>query len=71
MPFEILIADAPSYPKQELPTLNEVKRRVITQTLKFTKGRKLAAAEILGIERRQLNRLIKKLNISEVNKPIK
>ena len=68
MPFEITIADSPSYPKQELPTLDEVKRRIVTQTLEFTKGRKLAAAKILGIERRQLNRLIEKLNISKINK---
>lgn len=64
MPFEIIIADSPSYPKHELPTLDEVKRRIITQTLEFTRGRKLAAAKILGIERRKLNRLIEKLNIS-------
>ena len=63
MPFEIIIADSPSYPKNELPTLDEVKRKIITQTLEFTKGRKLAAARILGIERRRLNRLIDKLNI--------
>ena len=47
MPFEILIADSPSYPGQELPTLDDVKRRIITQTLEFTKGRKIAAAKIL------------------------
>lgn len=64
LPFEIIIAESASYPKNELPTLDEVKRKIITQTLEFTKGRKLAAAEILGIERRSLNRLIKKLNIS-------
>lgn len=64
LPFEIIIADSPAYPKHELPTLDEVKRRIITQTLEFTKGRKLAAAKILGIERRRLNRLIEKLNIS-------
>jgi DNA-binding NtrC family response regulator len=64
MPFEIIIADSPSYPKNELPTLDEVKRRIVTHTLEFTKGRKLATARILGIERRQLNRLIEKLNIS-------
>ena len=68
MPFEIIIADSPSYPKHELPTLDEVKRRIILQTLEFTKGRKLAAAKILGIERRRLNRLIKKLNISVTKK---
>lgn len=64
MPFEIIIADSQMYPKQELPTLDEVKRKIITQTLKFTGGRKIAAAKILGIERRSLNRLIDKLNIS-------
>ena len=68
MPFEIIIADSPAYPKHELPTLDEVKRKVITQTLEFTKGRKLAAAKILGIERRRLNRLIEKLNIPQVKK---
>jgi DNA-binding NtrC family response regulator len=70
MPFEIIISDFPSYPKQELPTLDQVKRKIITQTLKFTKGRKIAASKILGIERRSLNRLIQKLNIpiSEIKK---
>jgi DNA-binding NtrC family response regulator len=64
IPFEVIIADSQLYPKHELPTLDEVKRRIITHTLEFTEGRKLAAARILGIERRRLNRLIGKLNIS-------
>ena len=63
LPFEIIIADSPSYPKHELPTLDEVKRKIVTETLEYTRGRKLAAAKILGIERRTLNRLIEKLNI--------
>jgi DNA-binding NtrC family response regulator len=63
MPFEIIIADSPSYPKDHLPTLDEVKRKVISQALEYTKGRRIAAARILGIERRQLNRLMDKLNI--------
>jgi DNA-binding NtrC family response regulator len=63
MPFEIIIADSQLYPKNEMPTLDEVKRRIITKTLEFTKGKKMAAAKILGIERRSLNRLIEKLNI--------
>ena len=67
MPFEIIISDSPSYPKDHLPTLDEIKRKVITQTLEYTKGRKIAAARILGIERRQLNRLIEKLDISAGN----
>ena len=64
LPFEIIISESASYPQHEMPTLDEVKRKIITQTLEYTKGRKLAAAEILGIERRSLNRLIKKLSIS-------
>ncbi|MGA2680073.1 MAG: sigma-54 dependent transcriptional regulator [Sedimentisphaerales bacterium] len=66
LPFELIIADSPSYLKDlkdQLPTLDEVKRRVITQTLEYTKGRRIAAAKILDIERRQLNRLMEKLNI--------
>lgn len=68
LPFEIIIADSPAYPKHELPTLDEVKRKIILETLEFTKGRKLAAAKILGIERRRLNRMIEKLNISITEK---
>jgi len=68
MPFEIIISDSLSYPEHELPTLDAVKRRIITQTLEYTKGRKIAAARILGIERRRLNRLIEKLNISATKK---
>ncbi len=64
LPFEVIIADSTLYPKHELPTLDEVKRKVISQTLELTRGRKIAAAKILGIERRRLNRLIEKLNIS-------
>jgi two-component system response regulator HydG len=70
LPLEIIIADSTPYSKKELPTLDEVKRKIIAQTLEFTKGRKLAAARILGIERRQLNRLIEKLNISAARKNI-
>jgi DNA-binding NtrC family response regulator len=68
LPFEIIVADSTTYPRHELPTLDEVKRKIITQTLDFTNGRKIAAAKILGIERRQLNRLIETLNISNARK---
>ena len=71
LPFEILISETKEYPKHQMPTLDDVKRRVITQTLRYTKGRKIAAAKILGVERRSLNRLIEKLNISisEIKNP--
>ena len=63
LPFEIIVAENAPYPKHELPTLDQVKRKIITQTLQYTRGRKIAAAKLLGIERRKLNRLIEKLNI--------
>lgn len=63
LPVELVIAQSKQYPKHELPTLDEVKRRIVIQTLEYTDGRKLAAAKILGIERRSLNRLIEKLDI--------
>jgi transcriptional regulator with PAS, ATPase and Fis domain len=63
LPFEMLLDQAPEYPKHELPTLDQAKRILITKTLEHTHGRKIAAAKILGIERRKLNRLIERLNI--------
>lgn len=68
LPFEIIVDNSTDYPKHELPTLDEVKRKIITQTLEHTRGRKMAAAKILGIERRKLNRLIEKLNIPTAKK---
>ncbi len=70
LPFEIIISDSPGYPQSELPTLDQVKRKLIIQALDHTKGRKIAAARILGIERRRLNRLMQKLNVavSDINK---
>jgi len=63
MPFEIMEADAQTG-NTGLPTLDNIKRKMIVQTLNFTRGRKLAAAKILGIERRKLNRLIERLDIT-------
>jgi len=68
LPFEVIVAESEAYPQHELPTLDQVKRKIITQTLNFTNGRKIAAARILGIERRKLNRLIEKLDISITRK---
>ncbi len=64
LPFEIIVSESAVYNEQQLPTLDEVKRKIVTRTLEYTGGRKIAAAKILGIERRQLNRLIEKLNIT-------
>ena len=64
LPFEIIVSESAVYSEQQLPTLDEVKRKIVMRTLEYTGGRKIAAAKILGIERRQLNRLIEKLNIA-------
>jgi DNA-binding NtrC family response regulator len=49
-----------------LLTLEAAKERLVVEALRRTKGQKNAAARILGIDRRRLNRIIEKLNI-EVN----
>lgn len=68
LPFEIIVCESPDYPKQELPALDEVQRKIIIKTLEHTHGRKITASKILGIERRKLNRLIEKLNITNAKK---
>lgn len=50
-----------------LPTLDDVSSELIASALKVTGGRKVATAKILGIDRRRLNRLIEKLNITVPN----
>jgi len=64
LPSDIIMADYATMPNSPLPTLDEAKRKLISEALKLTGGRKLAAAQILNVERRQLNRMIEKLNIS-------
>jgi len=68
MPFEVIISEPAPYPVHEFLTLDKIQRKIIAQTLEFTRGRKIAAAKILGIERRKLNRLIEKLNIPVTDK---
>jgi DNA-binding NtrC family response regulator len=63
LPTEILIAVPTDNGKACLPTLDEAQRKIIIQALNSVSGRKLAAAKILGLERRKLNRLLEKLNI--------
>jgi transcriptional regulator with GAF, ATPase, and Fis domain len=64
LPAEILIAAPVENGKARLLTLNEAQRKVIIQALETTGGKKIAAAKILGLERRKLNRLLEKLDIS-------
>lgn len=64
LPKEILMSAYTAPSGSPLPTLNEAKSRLIAEALRVTGGRKVATAKILGIDRRRLNRLIEKLNIS-------
>ena len=63
LPMELIICDSTHQSQHELPTLDDVKRRMVLRTLEYTSGRKIAAAKILGIERRSLNRLIDRYDI--------
>jgi transcriptional regulator with GAF, ATPase, and Fis domain len=63
LPMELLIAGVPKG-SSVIPTIEQAKRQLVIQALMHTKGQKEAAAQMLGIERRALNRLVKKFNIS-------
>jgi DNA-binding NtrC family response regulator len=64
LPSEILVSAYAVRPNSPLPTLDDAQQKLITEALRLTKGQKTAAARILGIDRRRLNRLIEKLDIS-------
>jgi transcriptional regulator with PAS, ATPase and Fis domain len=63
LPQEILMADYTGGGNGSLPTLDEVKKKLIKQALEMTGGKKIAAAKILGVERRKLNRMIESLGV--------
>ncbi|MHC5083760.1 MAG: AAA-type ATPase lid domain-containing protein, partial [Planctomycetota bacterium] len=63
LPAEILMSAYATHPESPLPTLAAAKHKLITEALQATGGKKMAAARILGIDRRRLNRLIEKLNV--------
>lgn len=47
-----------------IPTLDEITKKAIKRALEYTGGKKIAAAKLLGIERRRLNRFIRKYGIN-------
>lgn len=63
LPPEILVEKRTKTGESQLLTLDAAKERLVTEALRRTKGQKNAAAKILGIDRRRLNRMIEKLNI--------
>jgi transcriptional regulator with PAS, ATPase and Fis domain len=64
LPKEVLMAAYTAGANGPLPTLDDAKSKLIADALRVTGGRKVAAAKILGIDRRRLNRLIEKLNVT-------
>lgn len=63
LPPEILVEKRTKTGESQLLTLDAAKERLVVEALRRTKGQKNAAAKILGIDRRRLNRMIEKLNI--------
>lgn len=59
-PEHLMIGTRPAAPQEALVTLDEVERRHVTRVLEATGGQKTRAAQILGVSRPRLNRLIKK-----------
>jgi cell division GTPase FtsZ len=67
LPYNIIFADFEPYPKEILPTLDEVRRRIITKTFtSYANPCELLVARMLGIKCHRLNRLIEKLGIADV-----
>jgi transcriptional regulator with PAS, ATPase and Fis domain len=64
LPMEIVLSDVSLGQQAGIPKLEEAKKQLVIEALRFTGCRKLAAAQLLGIERRALNRMIRKFNIS-------
>jgi two-component system, NtrC family, response regulator AtoC len=63
-PMEIVLANNSTQKRMGIPTLEDAKKQLVIEALRFTGYRKLAAAQLLGVERRALNRMIQKFNIS-------
>lgn len=63
IPKQLLMAEYASEQNGSIPTLDEAQKNLIIDALEMTGGKKIAAAKILGVERRRLNRLIEKFNV--------
>ena len=50
--------------REEWPTLSEIEGRHVARVLAHTRGNKQAASRVLGVDRKTLDRMIKRHNIS-------
>ncbi len=69
LPAEILLSAYAVRPDSPLPTLEAAQQKLVAEAMRLTKGQKAAAAKILGIDRRRLNRLIDKLHVDTASLP--
>jgi DNA-binding NtrC family response regulator len=65
LPREIVTSDllAPEKDRKDFPAFDDVNRRLVIRALEQTKGQKMAAAKLLQIDHRKLNRLIRKFDL--------
>ncbi|MDO8303251.1 MAG: sigma-54 dependent transcriptional regulator [Sedimentisphaerales bacterium] len=64
LPMELLLTDISKRQQTGIPRLEDAKKQLVIEALRFTGYRKLAAAQLLGVERRSLNRMMHKFNLS-------
>lgn len=62
-PTEILTGDILAELEHDFPTIDQANRKLVLRALQATNGRKMAAAKLLRIDHRRLNRLTKKYNL--------
>ena len=67
LPYNIIFADTEAYPEEILPTLDEVRGRIITKTFtSYANPCEEFVARMLGVKCHRLNRLIEQLGIADV-----
>jgi two-component system, NtrC family, response regulator AtoC len=57
-------AEATAEAPEEWPTLSEVEGRYVARVIEHTRGNKLAAARLLGVDRKRLDRMLKRHQIT-------
>ena len=67
LPKEILTADILPHHSSKFPPMDEVDKKLIIRALQTSKGQKMAAAKLLQIDHRKLNRLMKKFDLQSSN----
>lgn len=63
LPDEILTTDVLPDKPEQFPPLDEVNKKLVIRALEKTQGQKMAAAKLLKIDHRKLNRLIRKFDL--------